>query len=112
MHKNSWIQEGKRENQAKGSLGVRAGLDTSEGRICGHSLQVRGSQPGVILPCRGISALSRDIFSGHSWREVATGTLQCIRKPESFKIVQNYLVQNVSRAKVEKPYCRLWQHSD
>lgn len=97
MHRNSWIQKGKtKEKQSRASTGGRVGLRTSAGRICGHSLQVSGSQPGVILPCK-------DIFSCHNQRVVAVGTLQCIGQPELFKILQNYLAQSVSLAKVQKP---------
>lgn len=57
---------GKRnETQSKAHRGGRAGLKTSAGSI-GGPLQVSGSQP------------SRDIFSCHSRRVVALGTLQCI----------------------------------
>lgn len=62
-----------------------------------------GSRPAVTVSGRGIWALSGDIFSCHSWRGVAPGTLQCIGKPELFRIDHNYLAQDVTHSKDGNP---------
>lgn len=75
----------------------------SGGRRYGHSLQVRGSRPAGTVSSRDMGALPGDIFSCHSWRGLAPGTLQCIGKPELFRIDHNYLSQDVNRAKDRNP---------
>lgn len=56
------------EEVGQTSLGASAGS-------VGGPLPVSGSQPGMIVPCR-------DIFSCHSQKVVAVGTLQCIGQAE------------------------------
>lgn len=92
-------KEGKRENQAKGSTGGWADLRTSAGSLWtlspGESFLARSA-----FAPEGHSAVSRDICSCHNWTGVAPDTLQCVGQPEVFKIVQNYLSQSVSQAKL------------
>lgn len=88
-------KEGKRENQAKGSTGGWAGLRTSAGSLWTLSPGESFSARSAFAP-----AVSRDICSCHNWTGVAPDTLQCVGQPELFKIVQNYLSQSVSQAKL------------
>ena len=92
-------KEGKRENQAKGSTGGWAGLRTSAGRWWTLSPGEWFSARSAFAP-EAHSAVSGDICSRHNWTGVAPGTLQCVGQPELFRIVQIYLSQSVSQAKL------------